>query len=90
MYFRVDIEGCVFDIEATFDIGGFDIEATFNIGVGKVPDVSSGFSGWYVLWSVTVALACPSFRVDSEVPIARHIDKVQCTKSSLDLHGDIE
>ena len=33
-----DIEGWVFDIEATFDIEGFDIEATFDIGGGKVPD----------------------------------------------------
>ncbi len=33
-----DIEGCVFDIEATFDIERFDIEATFDIGGGKVPD----------------------------------------------------
>jgi hypothetical protein len=40
-----DIEGCVFDIEATFDIEGFDIAATFDIGgaSGKVPVAATDF-----------------------------------------------
>jgi hypothetical protein len=33
-----NIEACIFNIEATFDIECFDIEEIFDIGCGKVPD----------------------------------------------------